>query len=549
MALSIGAGAFGTSLAFSVARNSNMAAHERQALRGGSSPNESGGGMAAAAIAATGIFIAASAVHAEKRASRRKGRVPLHAVAVAEELLFQPGERVTLLGPPAMAGKQGVVVEPGLDDSFAIRFDSGSVFNIECSNIQSGGSSAAASYAAPAAAAAAVVAPPASGGDEELEFQPGQRVAVLGPPAMAGKQGTIVGPALGDAFSVRFDSGSVFNIMTANLQEAAGSAAFTAAASASTAAAEPAASGDEDELEFQTGQRVVILGPPAMAGKQGSIVKPALGDAFAVLFDSGSVFNIATVNIQDAAEPSTAAAASCAAPAAAAGDDDDELLFQPGEKVCLVGPPAMAGKQGTVVGPALGDAFAVRFVSGSVFNIETHNIQGSGVSAPASTPAVTTSHSAPAAVAATGARDEDDELEFQAGQQVIILGPPAMAGKQATVEGPALGNSFAVRFASGSVFNIATENLQDAGGLGFSPSSVSAPAVAAAPVASQPTSQGDEDVEFLPGQRVEVLAPPAMAGKQGTVVGPALGDAFAVRFDTGSVFHICTANLRMLAVA
>jgi len=361
---------------------------------------------------------------------------------------------------------------------------------------------------------------------------------------MAGRQGTIVGPALGGAFAVRFDSGSVFNIITANLQNAAGPAAFTAAASVSTAAAEPAALGDEDELEFQTGQRVVILGPPAMAGKQGSIVKPALGNAFAVLFDSGSVFNIATVNIQDAAQPSTAAAAPYAAPAS--GDDDDELLFQPGEQICLVGPPAMAGKQGTIVGPAPGDAFAVRFLSGSIFNIETHNIQGSGVSAPASTPAATTSHSAPA-VAATAAGDDDD-LEFQPGQRVIIIGPPAMAGKQATVKGPALGNSFAVRFDSGSVFNIAADNLQDAGGLGSSPS-VSTPAVAAAPVAYQSTSQGDEDAEFLPGQRVEVLAPPAMAGKQGTVVETALGDAFAVRFDTGSVFHICTANLRMLAVA
>merc|ERR1711972_989794 len=76
-----------------------------------------------------------------------------------------------------------------------------------------------------------------------------------------------------------------------------------------------------------------------------------------------------------------------AAPAAVAtpagSGDDEELLFQPGERVTLTGPPAMAGKQGTVVGPALGDAFAIRFDSGSVFNIEIHNIQGRGVALPA----------------------------------------------------------------------------------------------------------------------------------------------------------------------
>merc|ERR1712137_793608 len=118
----------------------------------------------------------------------------------------------------------------------------------------------------------------------------------------------------------------------------------------------------------------------------------------------------------------TSYAAPAAAVAPAASGDDEELLFQPGERVTLTGPPAMAGKQGTVVGPALGDAFAIRFDSGSVFNIEIHNIQGSGVAAPAAAaPAATTTYAAPAAVATPAGSGDDEELEFQAGQKVEIL--------------------------------------------------------------------------------------------------------------------------------
>mmetsp|Transcript_104718 Transcript_104718/g.249339 ORF Transcript_104718/g.249339 Transcript_104718/m.249339 type:complete len:450 (+) Transcript_104718:48-1397(+) len=55
-----------------------------------------------------------------------------------------------------------------------------------------------------------------------------------------------------------------------------------------------------------------------------------------------------------------------------------ELLFQPGQRVTLNGPPAMAGSQGTVVGPVLGNAFAVQFDNGSIFHIDSQNIEGSG---------------------------------------------------------------------------------------------------------------------------------------------------------------------------
>eukprot|EP00930_Biecheleria_cincta_P024610 TRINITY_DN1759_c0_g1_i8.p1 TRINITY_DN1759_c0_g1~~TRINITY_DN1759_c0_g1_i8.p1 ORF type:complete len:249 (+),score=82.05 TRINITY_DN1759_c0_g1_i8:64-747(+) len=209
-----------------------------------------------------------------------------------------------------------------------------------------------------------------------------------------------------------------------------------------------------------------------MAGRRGTIVGPALGESFAVRLESGSIFHIATVNIQDAAEPappqvSTAAApmAAAAAPmAAAATQDDEELEFTPGQRVSILSPPALAGKQGTIVGPALGEAFAVRLESGSIFNIATTSIQDAEAPAPipAAAPVTAPAVAAPAAAPMAAAAPQDDELEFTPGQRVTILAPPALAGRPGTIVGPALGESFAVQLESGSIFNIATQNIQDA---------------------------------------------------------------------------------------
>lgn len=384
-----------------------------------------------------------------------------------------------------MAGKQGNVVNAVGDDAFAVRFDSGSVFNISTANMQDAAAPAPApavaapAPAAPAAAAPMHVAGHGAGSYDDCEFEEGQRVLVLGPPAMAGKEGTIVGLAIGDAFAVRFDSGSVFNFteanLSANLQGGAGDSSLrfkvdsqgashvyhnVNAAVTGDGACPPDAC-DLDELEFQPGQRVLVLGPPAMAGKQGTVVGPALGDAFAVRFDTGSVFNIVTDFLQDAAGGPAPAAAAAPSPAAfatsAQATGEDELEFQPGQRVSVLAPPAMAGKQGTVVGTALGDAFAIRFDSGSVFNFVAENLQDAALPAPAVSAAPAAPAFAPAPSAATASNDE--QLEFEAGQNVTVTGPPAMAGKRGVVVGPALGEAFSVRFETGSVFNIVTSNI------------------------------------------------------------------------------------------
>merc|ERR1712227_312289 len=92
-------------------------------------------------------------------------------------------------------------------------------------------------------------------------------------------------------------------------------------------------------------------------------------------------------NIEGSGAPPAAASASAAPVAssssAPASSDDEELLFQPGQRVTLTGPQAMAGKQGTVIGPHGDDAFAIQFDTGSIFNIDVYNIEGSGMAAPA----------------------------------------------------------------------------------------------------------------------------------------------------------------------
>merc|ERR1719352_62136 len=114
---------------------------------------------------------------------------------------------------------------PKKADAWKVRLESGNVFEFPTQNLQDMAAPAPAAAAPPAAPAAAAPAPamaaaPAKAGDDDLEFEPGQQVRVLAPPAMAGKLGSIEGPTSAkDTWKVRLESGMVFEFQTQNLQD------------------------------------------------------------------------------------------------------------------------------------------------------------------------------------------------------------------------------------------------------------------------------------------------------------------------------------------
>eukprot|EP00931_Biecheleriopsis_adriatica_P086589 TRINITY_DN6121_c0_g1_i1.p1 TRINITY_DN6121_c0_g1~~TRINITY_DN6121_c0_g1_i1.p1 ORF type:complete len:859 (+),score=172.13 TRINITY_DN6121_c0_g1_i1:34-2577(+) len=435
--------------------------------------------------------------------------------------VLPPGQRVRILEPHAMAGKQGVVVGPSVfEASLVVELDSGSVFNIPVSNMQDAADDTATSTVAPDSGKKLQ-------DGTQLEFAIGQKVKLLHPHAMAGKQGTIVGPAPGESYAVQLSSGSIFHIATASMQDAA---TFAPATPESVEIAQ-----DEEASLFESGQRVRILNPHAMGGKQGVIVKPASGGAYAVQFDSGSIFNIATASIHTAVSAADAASASTAASESAAGSASEResarpakcverLVFTSGQRVRLLHPHAMAGKQGTIVGPAPGEAFAVEFDSGSVFHIAITSLQDAAALAPE-----------PTAETLAELEQGEGELEFSPGQRIRIHGSHVMTGKQGTIRGPSVfAGSFLVKLDSGGVRNIAIANLQDAAPPAILP--------ATSPAASDHASRG----LFEKGQRVEILGPPALAGKQGTIFREASDGCWRVMLTSGSRFNIEARNLTVL---
>merc|ERR1712072_1361629 len=117
-----------------------------------------------------------------------------------------------------------------------------------------------------APAMAAARAKVAQATDDELEFTPGQQVQILAPPAMAGKMGSVEGPAGSkDTWKVRLESGMVFEFQTQSLQDKAAPAPSVAAAPAPSVAPPVApamaetpakvAQATDDELEFTPGQQ------------------------------------------------------------------------------------------------------------------------------------------------------------------------------------------------------------------------------------------------------------------------------------------------------
>eukprot|EP00930_Biecheleria_cincta_P032740 TRINITY_DN226_c0_g2_i1.p1 TRINITY_DN226_c0_g2~~TRINITY_DN226_c0_g2_i1.p1 ORF type:complete len:1037 (+),score=182.28 TRINITY_DN226_c0_g2_i1:149-3259(+) len=195
---------------------------------------------------------------------------------------------------------------------------------------------------------------------EELEFSPGQEVIVLAPPTLAGKTGIVNGPVSGDTCAVRLESGSIFQIPTTNLRnanQAAGPGFFgkmfnhakratssgiiqkllsrfkqamgrqarrpitdvtakqahtqdtqaqaQVARESTTSLSAAEKSTGMGEMELAPGQRVVVLGPPAAAGKKASILSRVPGGGYDVQLESGSVFRIAASNLQTLSDRNT----------------------------------------------------------------------------------------------------------------------------------------------------------------------------------------------------------------------------------------------------
>jgi len=467
---------------------------------------------------------------------------------------------VVLTGPPAVAGKQGTVVGPASDETFAVRFDSGSVFHIAVTNMQDSAATGPPVTCAPVTAPmpANVANPKDAASDEDLEFTAGQQVSMTGPPAMVGKQGTIVGPALNGAFAVRFASSSVFNIAAANLEVAATASKAPAADASAPAPTRTRSATCDEEPEFAEGQRVVLTGPPAVAGKQGTVVGPASDETFAVLFDSGSIFHICTANLQTAtaavpavphASPVTTAAPALSSPWNALDVDADcTPAFAPGQRVVLRGPLPVAGRQGTVVGPASGDAFAVRFDSGSIFNISILNIQDA-----ARVPAMAAASLVGAAVESPAAGKESKAAkrsswcpQRKSQRQGKSIGRPVAASSTATATQRVAPPPPPPPPPRPPPPPPPARRVSTPPATPTSSPLLASPMKSVAPAVTPRTSQ---DSEFAPGQRVILLSPLEMAGKIASIVGPAPGDAFEVMLGSGRVLNVDRLDIDAMGLA
>lgn len=188
------------------------------------------GSFCGAFCALSGSVLAIGASQAGLAASKRRAKVRVMAMGQDdEEPAFAPGQQVTLIAPPAMAGKQGTVVGPDLGDAFKVQLASGSIFSIAEENIQGGArapapaAAAPATFTAPAAAPVTSFAAPApvaaaAKSDDEPVFEKGEIVSILAPPALAGKTGTIGGQDYADNWMVVLESGSVFSLNEQNLR-------------------------------------------------------------------------------------------------------------------------------------------------------------------------------------------------------------------------------------------------------------------------------------------------------------------------------------------
>jgi len=348
--------------------------------------------------------------------------------------VFSEGTRVLLRSPPALKGKTGTIVRRVKGDAVAVRMDSGSVFNINTENIQDTFTvkdaweglwsskqkqswvptpkveTAEIGNPTPAPAAVRIErikteakktsAKPAQQASrmkkkdkEEDVFSPGQQVVLRSPPALSGMPGTVLRRLVAeDAFAVRLESGSVFNIKKENLKAAVkagffspltkslsqmfGKAEGSATKVVQKRAAQNSRAPDTKQGEMSTPARKAVQSTPSrpeVLMQTPAIAMQTPAKQAEVRANVGAAEDVARASSRAQAARSSQTASASRITRAQRGK---KKFFYEGQQVVLLSPPALAGKQGEIVQKVSGSSeFAVRLESGSVFNINTQNLQ------------------------------------------------------------------------------------------------------------------------------------------------------------------------------
>lgn len=193
--------------------------------------------------------------------------------------------------------------------------------------------------------------------------------------------------------------------------------------------------GDEvEELKFAPGQKVVVLAPPAMAGRQGTIHGSASGDMFAVQLESGRIFNIPTEVLRDANQPGVPGFLRKLLKNAKRASGLGTF------RKVLSGWKQSLGRQARKWKQSLGTR-ARKFKQSSERQEEiVHE---------------------PSMLSPDKGKNKDmGEMEFAPGEKVVVLGPPAAAGKTASVLSRVPGGEYDVQFETGTVFRVVPSSLQ-----------------------------------------------------------------------------------------
>eukprot|EP00930_Biecheleria_cincta_P100376 TRINITY_DN9201_c0_g1_i1.p1 TRINITY_DN9201_c0_g1~~TRINITY_DN9201_c0_g1_i1.p1 ORF type:complete len:733 (+),score=137.10 TRINITY_DN9201_c0_g1_i1:117-2315(+) len=215
--------------------------------------------------------------------------------------------------------------------------------------------------------------------------------------------------------------------------------------SATLSAVQGEGEGDKDILA--EGQEVTLLAPAALAGTKAAIVQflrdGSKDESYSVRLPSGSVFNIPVQNME------ISRASKSLSQALQNSSLKSSNLWSKVKASC----------------GAIKRRFSQLFkkTGAGMKPTKKPDVKKASATAPAPAPAPAPSTVKPASQKEAPALIEEEQEEFfMEGQQVILLHPPALAGKPGIVVGATRGGDYAVQLASGSVFHIAKGSMKAA---------------------------------------------------------------------------------------